>query len=328
VSVVVPSYRRPDSLRRCLDGIHAQSRTPDEVVVVRRSDDEATRSVLIEPRAARLVEVTVEKRGVLAAMLAGVRAARGEIVAFLDDDAVPRSDWLELILRHFEDQRVGAVGGRDVIHPYDAAATLTEEVGRVTNWGKLIGNHHIGKGPARQVMLLKGVNMAFRRNALALPRKLRGGGAQARYEVAVCGWTRKHGWNVIYDPGVVVDHYPAPRFDADRRGSPARNAVRDGAYNVVACLLSIERRLFWRRAAYGLLVGDRGSPGLARAAAALFRREPDVLRHLAPSLLGQAEALLDVARGRTVPMLVIEPNGGVGRRVATGRPIEPEGSAR
>jgi len=48
VTVVVPTYRRPEHLGRCLEGIRAQSRAPDEVVVVRRADDETTRTFLAE----------------------------------------------------------------------------------------------------------------------------------------------------------------------------------------------------------------------------------------------------------------------------------------
>ena len=44
----------------------------------------------------------------------GVRAASGEIVAFIDDDAVAEKDWLHYLTKPFEDQKVVAVGGRAV----------------------------------------------------------------------------------------------------------------------------------------------------------------------------------------------------------------------
>jgi hypothetical protein len=68
--------------------------------------------------------------------------------------------------------------------------------------------------------------MAFRRQALALPESLRGSGAQAHFEVATCLWARKRRCRLVYDPSVVIDHYRAPRFDADRRERPERNAIR------------------------------------------------------------------------------------------------------
>lgn len=154
-------------------------------MVVRRQDDERSRSVLTEPWGA--VEVTVDEPGVVAAIAAGVTGARSEIVAFLDDDAVRRADRLERLLRHFRDPRVGGVGGRDVWRNEEPRGQPTEDVGRITPWGKRIGNHYLGTGRAREVMVLQGATMAFRRQALALPGSLRGSGAQAHFEVA--SWT-------------------------------------------------------------------------------------------------------------------------------------------
>jgi hypothetical protein len=122
-------------------------------VVVRRQDDERSRSVLTEPWGA--VEVTVDEPGVVAAIAAGVTGARSEIVAFLDDDAVRRADRLERLLRHFRDPRVGGVGGRDVWRNEEPRGQPTEDVGRITPWGKRIGNHYLGTGRAREVMVLQ-----------------------------------------------------------------------------------------------------------------------------------------------------------------------------
>jgi GT2 family glycosyltransferase len=303
VSIVVPTYRRPEQLRLCLEGLVQQRIPARDVVVVRRAADEETASVL-RAWEGEVTEVTVTGAGVVTAMAAGVRATAGEIVAFTDDDAVPRPDWIARICSHFGDPLVGGVGGRDVIHPPDRRATDRKyDVGQISAWGKVTGNHHLGVGSAREVMVLKGTNMAFRRAALALPRGLRGSGAEVHHEVAICLWARKRGWRLIYDPELVVDHFPGPRFDADRRGRPDELAMRDASYNLVASLLALEPRLFLRRASYGLLVGDAGSPGLARASLAVVRGERAVLRRLVPSLAGQSRALADFALERRVEMV-------------------------
>lgn len=293
-SVIVASYRRPDDLRRCLGGIAQQDLSPAETIVVRRAGDVATEEVLARTEYRNLVEVVVNEPGVLAAMGAGVNAAVGDVVAFVDDDAVPRPDWLSRLVRHFEDPEVGGAGGRDYIERPESPNIPTVDVGRITRWGKLIGNHHRGIGEPRNVMVLKAAGMAFRRHALALPSGLRGAGAQPHFEVGTSLWALRRGWNLIYDPTAVVDHHVGPRFDADQRGRPAPSAVRDAAYNLVTCLLAEAPELFWRRALYGLVVGDRSMPGLVRAGVALLRRERNVLRYLRPSLEGQIEAL---ARG-------------------------------
>ena len=299
VSVVIPSFRRPQELRRCLAGVAKQSLQPAQTIVVRRASDLATEAVVSEARHFGMFGVVVMEPGVVAAMSAGVSAARSDIVAFVDDDAVPRAEWLERLVRHFVDPEVGGVGGRDVVMQTAAAAEgLTLDVGRITRWGKLIGNHHRGDGPSRGVMVLKAAGMAFRPSALVLPCGLRGAGAQVHFEVGVSLSALRRGWRLIYDPTAVVDHYPAQRFDADQRDRPAPAAVRDAAYNLVTCVVQEVPELFWRRAAYGLLIGDRGVPGLARAGVAVLRDERDVARGMIPSLAGQLSALRSAHRRR------------------------------
>jgi glycosyltransferase involved in cell wall biosynthesis len=290
-SVIVPTYRRPDDLQRCLAGLRSQSLPPAETIVVWRAGDQATEAVLSELRDPGVAEVTVSEPGVLAAMTAGAAAACCGIVAFIDDDAVPRPDWLERLTRHFDAPDVGGVGGRDIIVNGSPPETRTLDVGRLTWWGKLIGNHHRGAGGARDVMVLKAACMAFRRNAIALPRGLRGSGAQVHFEIGMSLSALRRGWRLVYDPSAVVEHYVSERFDADRRERPEPVAVRDAAYNLVTCLLDEAPEFFWRRALYGLMVGDHDIPGLARAAVALLRDERDVLRRVGPALEGQAAAL-------------------------------------
>ncbi len=316
VSVVVPTYRRPEQLRRCLAGLRAQDLKPRQIVVVRRAGDDETASVLREWHDDGVSDVTVAEGGVVGALAAGMRAATADVVAFTDDDAVPRPDWLARIEAHLRDPSVGGVGGRDLIH--GGAPKGRREVGRVTPWGKVIGNHHVGIGPPRDAMILKGTNMAFRRQAIALPAGLRGSGAQVHYEVAMCLWARRRGWRLVYDPRIVVDHFPGPRFDADRRGRPEQRAIQDASYNLVACLLANEPELFLRRASYGLLVGDGGNPGLARGAAGVVRGEVEIVRRLAPSLAGQVRALTDFVLERGVEMRPIGEPEKRGRRLEHG----------
>jgi hypothetical protein len=280
---------------------------PAELVVVRREEDRETARLLAHRSRRSITEVTVRQPGVLAALVAGVRKTRGTVVAFTDDDAVPRKNWLEQLVRHFEAPRIGAVGGRDVLHPRDEwDAPLVADVGRVTHWGKLIGNHHLAKGGPREVTVLKGVNMAFRRDALVFPSNLRGRGAQVHYEVYMCMVARRRGWRVILDPDAVVDHFLGPRFDEQRREGASPTAIRDEAYNLVASMLAAEPELFWRRAAFGLLVGDAASPGIGRALLGVAMGDRGVARGLASSLAGQTRALMDFvagARPEALPVL-------------------------
>lgn len=97
ISVVVPTRDRPDLLRRCLDQLAPGAQTLDaaqyEVIV---ADDGAPGSAAAALAAthpwARIV--AGPRRGPAANRNAGAGAARGEWIAFTDDDTVPSKDWL------------------------------------------------------------------------------------------------------------------------------------------------------------------------------------------------------------------------------------------
>jgi glycosyltransferase involved in cell wall biosynthesis len=304
VSVVVPSYRRPESLARCLDGLARQDRAPDEVLVVARSDDDATHAVVHATRSHLIRSVDVTTPGALAAMRAGAGAATGDVIAFTDDDAVPRRDWVQRLEDLVAEPAVGAVGGRDVI-PGETHRE-TADVGRITSWGRLVGNQHLAIGLARPVDVLKGVNIALRRAALALPCDVRGRGTQMHWEIAVCAWARARGWEVVFDPAVIVDHVPAPRPSGDKRAGGAAD-VRDASFNLVFAIATFYPALTWRRAVYGVLVGDRMTPGVLRAVVGAVRGEREVSRVAPAAVRGQAEALLALARGQRQRMVAVDP---------------------
>ncbi len=120
VSAVVPTYRRRDLLERVLAALCSQSLPSEEYEVV-IADDEASveTRVLVEGWAAlsapelRYVPVTATQ-GPAGARNAGWRAARGEIIAFTDDDTIPDRDWLRAGAAAFVGE-VAGVGGRIVV---------------------------------------------------------------------------------------------------------------------------------------------------------------------------------------------------------------------
>lgn len=302
VDVVVPTYCRPGSLDRCLQALASQQRPADRVLVVARQDDIEAHAV-IESHIGRLLGVelvTVAEPGQLAAMAAGIKRSTGDILAFTDDDAAPRPEWIVRLLAHFREPTVGGVGGRDVIRGQEHPRT--DNVGRLRCSGRLTGMHHLGTGQARDVDVLKGVNMAFRAEALALPSPgvLRGSGAQVDNEIVTCAWARRHGWRVVYDPAIEVDHEPAPRSGSDQRVRPEPVTVADAAFNSLIAASTIGRSALVRHAAYGLAIGTRDRPGFVRALLSILRREPDVCSRLSPALRGRLDAICALLR-REIP---------------------------
>ena len=90
ITVVVPTYRRPIDLARCLDALQQQSRPANQVIVVVRDTDTATWDFLRDCQpAVPLQTATIKVPGAIAAMNLGLEQAHGEIIAFTDDDAAP-----------------------------------------------------------------------------------------------------------------------------------------------------------------------------------------------------------------------------------------------
>ncbi|OCS44925.1 glycosyltransferase family 2 protein [Ralstonia pickettii] len=101
MSVVIATWRRPQMLQRCLDGLLAQTFDAQrlELVVADDGPDDATRAVVESFAAAapgwRVQYVPVrETQGPAAARNRGWRAATGDIIAFTDDDTIPAPTWL------------------------------------------------------------------------------------------------------------------------------------------------------------------------------------------------------------------------------------------
>ena len=288
----MPSFRRPRQLEVCLRALREQSCPPAELIVVSREDDYATAQTA---RRFNAIDTRVDRAGQLAAMAAGTRRASADFIGFVDDDVEVPPHWLERCMSHFARPDVGAVSGRDLVVGEPEGKTEPDP-GRISAWGKLRGDHHLGIGSARSVEILKAANMVLRREALSLPEHLRGEGAQVHLEVAVCLAAVTAGWTLIFDPEIVVQHRPAPRWDDDQRGSPSRKAVENASYNLVRAICSFRPRLIRRRAVFGLLIGDRAVPGLVRSIVAVLCGDLGTARKLVPSLVGQSCALLDTLR--------------------------------
>lgn len=270
ITVVVPTYLRPQDLIRCLGALKQQNKPVDELWVIVRDTDRETWQFLdtFDRGTLPLHTATVTATGVIAAMNIGLESATGDIVAFTDDDAAPHPDWLEKIESYYlADDQVGGVGGRDwVYHGTRLEDGSQAVVGKLQWFGRLIGNHHIGIGEGREVDVLKGVNMSFRRKAIAdlrFDQRMRGTGAQVNFEVVFSLTLRQKGWKLIYDSQIAVDHFPAQRFDEDQRNSFNAQASINAIHNETVALLGylppLQTLVF---TIWAIAIGTRDARGL------------------------------------------------------------------
>ncbi len=278
ISTVIPTYRRPQDLKRCLEALQKQTRQPDQIIVVVRDTDSITwtfiNSLNLDHFPLSPVKVTIP--GQVAALNAGLEAAQGDIIAITDDDAMPHPDWLERIETHFlADANIAGVGGRDWVYINNQLLEGEREiVGKVSWWGRVIGNHHLGVGKAREVDILKGANMSFRSSAILdirFDERLKGSGAQVDNDMAFCLKLKRTGKKLIYDPAVAVDHLVAERFDEDQRNNFNPHALSNAVHNETLILLEyfspIKKLVF---ILWAIAIGTRKARGLVQ----LFRFLP------------------------------------------------------
>jgi cellulose synthase/poly-beta-1,6-N-acetylglucosamine synthase-like glycosyltransferase len=295
ITVLIPTYRRPQDLVRCLEGLKKQVRFPDEVIVVVRDTDTHTRTFLetFNPDNLLINIVTVTVPGQVAALNMGLESSHGNIIAITDDDAVPRPEWLARIETHFlADDQVGGVGGRDWKRTETEIITENRAVvGRVQWFGRVIGNHNMGVGEAREVDVLKGANMSYRRTAIAnlrFDKRLKGTGAQVHNDLGFSLAVKRSGWKLIYDPLVEVDHYFGQRFDNDKRGEFDPVSLINNVHNETLILLEYLppfRRLFFLF--WAVLIGTRTRRGFIQCIRFLPKEYILSIRKLLTSIQGR-----------------------------------------
>jgi len=113
ISVIICAYteNRWDDLVAAVASVQQQTLTPEEIIVVidynpallKRAQEHLLDVVIVENR---------RTRGLSGARNSGIEVAKGDIIAFLDDDAIADPKWLEHLVVYYADPRIAGVGGR------------------------------------------------------------------------------------------------------------------------------------------------------------------------------------------------------------------------
>ncbi|MEP3345158.1 MAG: glycosyltransferase [Litoreibacter sp.] len=109
VSVVVVSRHRPEELRRCVRALDYQTYGRFEVVLV--TDTKTSQEIADLVPIDRVKHAVCGEANISKARNIGIEISSGEVVAFIDDDAIAEPTWLQHLIAPFEDQSVGASGG-------------------------------------------------------------------------------------------------------------------------------------------------------------------------------------------------------------------------
>src|SRR5687767_8493508 len=261
VSVVIPTYNRIASLLDVLDALRRQTFRDFEVIVVEgpSTDGTADRLAALDGVIRR---VDNPERNLSRSRNLGVAAAAGELVAFLDDDALPEPRWLEELVAPLADERVAGAGG-----------LVLDHTGVRVQWRHLVvsraGEHDFDQLPpldrfvgpgADPFLYVAGGNCAFRRAALVA---IDGFDEEIEYnfdEAEACLRLLDAGWELRSLETAVVHHGNLPSHQRSAvaftdpflevknlvyfvlRNAPDRGAALIGANRRLAHLRSTARR--------------------------------------------------------------------------------------
>jgi len=308
-SVVVCAHtmRRLDETIACLRAVIGQEQPPGEVIVVVDHEPDLQRELTTHSGLPVTVVANDGRRGLSDARNTGLRFARGAVIAFVDDDAVPREGWLAALVRPFADPQVAVTGGRaEPLWPEAAPRWFPEEF----LW--VVGCSYRGMvddGPVRNVI---GCNMAFRREALAAagdfdPNVGRlGSRPLGCEETELCIRVRRTlpGARVVAVPDAVVDHHVSadrvrPRYFASRCWHEGLSKARIARLVSGGEALSSERTYATRTlpAGVGRAIADGRHAGRRRAAAG---RSAAIVGGLTAAALGYAAGATVYRRQLTV----------------------------
>jgi glycosyltransferase involved in cell wall biosynthesis len=188
--------------------------------------------------------------------------ARGEILAFIDDDAFPARDWLTQALARLQDPEIAAVGGPGVTPP---GSRFRERAGGAF-YESYVGSAQLRArfrpvGGVRPVDDWPAFNFIIRREALSAV-----GGWQSTFyggeDTKLCLALRDAGFRIVYDPDVVVYHHRRPIFRPHLR--QVGNVGRHRGYFVRAFSGTSARPIYFAPAVGMLLLGASATVALRR----------------------------------------------------------------
>lgn len=212
VSVIICSYteQRFSDILEAVTSVHDQTLQPTEVLLVVDNNRKLYERLRKEMGQSALIVLNEGPSGVSGSRNAGIGLARGDLVAFLDDDAVAEPEWLVRLVGLFRDPDVLAAGGRAVLRwtkgpPFWFPEELDWTVGGSLNWlptaPTIVRNPH-------------GFNMCFRREVFGVVGRFAteiggiGGVPRSGEEADLCLRIR-HRWptaKVLWEPRAVVVH--------------------------------------------------------------------------------------------------------------------------
>lgn len=204
ISIIVIDYKKNNPyLIECLEAIQKQSYHNFEIILVTDYQNNLKYPKLIKKHFGKYVG-PAEKRDV------GAKLAKGEILAFIDDDAYPDENWLKNMVKNFKEKNIVGVGGPGVTPPNVSWQEEASGWASASPVGSAKYLYRFLPLAKRFVDDYPSMNLAVRKEDF-----LKVGGYDSNYwpgeDTKLClDLVRKTGKKIIYDPKVLVYHHRRP----------------------------------------------------------------------------------------------------------------------
>lgn len=207
-SIVINTLNRGNLLGDAIRGVFQLDYPSFELIVVNGPSTDNSEVVLAKWQG-RIKHLHCDVANLSVSRNVGIEAAAGDVVAFLDDDAVPHPLWLRYLSRHYADPAVGGVGGYTVDNTgvrWQVRKTVCDRFGNAFFPDELFDERALNFPGTPLYPSLLGTNSSFRTAAL---REIGGFDHTFAYlldETDVCLRMVDAGWHIHYEPAAMVFH--------------------------------------------------------------------------------------------------------------------------
>lgn len=213
ISIVIPLYVINDRFFKDLHYFMQLTYKHYEIIIVTDSNNK----IRINNPKIKVISTNQSKTGPAEKRDIAMNIAKGEIIAFIDDDAYPEKNWLTIAVKHFNNPDIVAVGGPGITPKEDSYVSQISGLvyeSLVTS-GKAQHRFVSNNKNVRNVNDWPAYNLLVRTNTL---KKINGYGCTfyGGEDTFLCLKLIKHG-KIIYDPSVIVFHHRRPIFTSHLR---------------------------------------------------------------------------------------------------------------
>ena len=236
VSVVVPTHNEKSIISKRIENLLNSSYPKEKLEIIFVDDSTDSTSEIITEYSKKNPYIHLlrfnRRMGYSPSLIAGCKAAKGEIIVFAEASSFLESDTIHNLVRNFRNPEIGAVTGKDML------LNMNEEMGQLENsYLKLLDFVRLGESNMDSTVYMKGEAAAVRKSLIEDLDKLNAPGTA---DTAIALFVRSKGYRFIFDPDVKFYEYSP----SSREGRIKQKTIR--AANLIKVIWSF-RSLFFKR---------------------------------------------------------------------------------